>query len=344
MGARNLVVMARSGSEDQVSQRTLRDIRAEGSKCQIIKGDVAVLDDVRRAFAEAHRPIAGIIQGAMVLRDKVFAAMTINDYYGAVRCKLDGTWNLHHVSQEQSRPLDFFTMLSSISGVVGQKGQANYAAANVFLDAFAAWRRKQGLVANSVDLGAIGDVGYMSRNADLLVSLDKSAWTPINEPLFLSICRMSLIQQMSPINETTGSQLITSLAVPQADDSKLLVDARFGGLCSGSKTSAGSSDAKDGAREITAFFTLLNSKADVPALVEACMAAVSKRFMAMLRLSEPMEPGKPLSVYGMDSLASVEFRNWAREELNAELTTLEISNASSLIALTQKIVSKVQLP
>ena len=109
--------------------------------------------------------------------------MTITDYHETIKSKIQGTWNLHNISQEEKLNLDFFTMLSSISGVVGQKGQANYAAANVFLDSFAVYRRKLGLKACSVDLGAVEDVGYISEHKDLMVAWDSAAWTPINENL-----------------------------------------------------------------------------------------------------------------------------------------------------------------
>ena len=74
------------------------------------------------------------------------------------------------------------------------------------------------------------------------------------------------------------------------------------------------------------------------------MDVVNKQFTKILRLGEPMEPAKSLSVYGLDSLAAVEFRKWVGMELNAELTTLEIVNATSLIALCEKIVSKIAPP
>jgi acyl carrier protein len=54
-----------------------------------------------------------------------------------------------------------------------------------------------------------------------------------------------------------------------------------------------------------------------------------------------MEPAKSLTVYGLDSLSAVEFRNWLRSELGADLSTLEITSASSLFALCEKIVKKV---
>jgi NAD(P)-dependent dehydrogenase (short-subunit alcohol dehydrogenase family) len=80
--------------------------------------------------------------------------MTADDFHTSIHAKVQGTWNLHNASLELlKQPLDFFTMLSSILGVVGREGQANYAAANTFLDAFASYRQSKGLRANAVDLG-----------------------------------------------------------------------------------------------------------------------------------------------------------------------------------------------
>jgi hypothetical protein len=237
--------------------------------------------------------------------------MTITEYHSAIQCKVQGTWNLHNTALEQGSPIDFFTMLSSISGVVGQKGQANYAAANVFLDNFAVYRRGLGLLAISVDLGAIEDVGYMSEHSDLAVALDSAAWTPINEGLFHKIVHFSLIQQISPINLTSAAQLITSIAVPQQENSTLLVDVRFAGQCFGDSAGNKSVVSKDGSHEIQALFLMLKSQVDTATILTAAIQIINRQFMRTLRLSEPMEPAKPLSSYGLDSLSAVEFRNWA---------------------------------
>lgn len=268
--------------------------------------------------------------------------MNIKEYRETIKPKVQGTWNLHKVSLEQKVPLDFFTMLSSISGVVGQKGQAKYAAANVFLDSFAVYRQNLGLAANCVDLGAIEDVGYMSEHNDLMVALDHSAWTPINEALFHKIVRMSIIQLVASIDRATSSQLITSIAVPQRATSKLLVDVRFSGLCFGDTLGSKGNDGKDGSKEIPALNLMIKGGVDHQAILDATVGVTNRQFMSMPRLSEAMEPGKPLSSYGLDSLAAVEFRNWVRMELEAELTTLDITNAASLIALCERTAARIQ--
>ncbi|KAK7542637.1 putative polyketide synthase [Phyllosticta citribraziliensis] len=340
-GAKHLIPLARSGYSDDMSQAAIKNIQAEGCEVQLMQGDVANIEDVRRVFKAANYPIAGVIQGAMVLRDKIYTAMTHRDFHDVIGCKVKGTWNLHHAALEEKLNLDFFSMLSSISGVVGQRGQANYAAANAFLDAFACYRRRLGLQANSIDLGAVEEVGYISRNSDLLQIFDPSTWSPINEPLFHRIVQYSIMQQISPLNPASAAQLISGIAVPLGPESSLLSDARFAGLCFGASQAGGvGTDAKD--KDLQTLLLLVQSGADAASVLEAAVTVVNQLFVRILRLAEPMEPAKPLSSYGLDSLAAVELRNVIRKDLGAELTTLDITNASSLIALCEKVVAKMQ--
>ncbi|KAK6082377.1 beta-ketoacyl synthase domain-containing protein [Seiridium cupressi] len=342
-GARYVVIMGRSGFDDPRSQAVLKDLSAEGCHVDLVRGDVSLLDNVRRAFRDASKPIGGIVQGAMVLRDKPFESMTHEEYHTTITSKVAGTWNLHNVALELNLALDFFVMLSSISGVIGQPAQANYAAANVFLDNFAYYRRGLGLKANSVDLGAIEDVGYMAEHSDLIKALDTSAWTPINEPLFCNIVRFSIMQQEDePVNKASNAQLITSIAVPQSPSSRLLVDARFSSLLFGSAAGVAGADASGGNKEIQALLLAIRGGADMPTALPAAVDVANKQFMTTLRLDEPLEPAKPLSAYGLDSLAAVEFRNWSRAQLGAELTTLEVTSAPSLLNLAEKIVIRIR--
>ena len=82
--------------------------------------------------------------------------MNLQDWTAAVEPKVRGTWNLHEATK--FRPLDFMLLFSSLCGLVGQPGQANYAAANTFLDAFAQYRQSLGLPASVLDLGPVEDV------------------------------------------------------------------------------------------------------------------------------------------------------------------------------------------
>ena len=67
-GARSLIVMGRSGFDDNASQTVIRNIEAEGCKVHLVKGDVIVKEDVQRAFKSAPLPVGGVVQGAMAVR------------------------------------------------------------------------------------------------------------------------------------------------------------------------------------------------------------------------------------------------------------------------------------
>ena len=276
--------------------------------------------------------------------------MTHDDYYTVIHAKVVGTWNLHHAAQqEQKQPLDFFTMLSSLSGVVGNKGQANYAAANTFLDAFASYRRTNGLRANTVDLGAIVDVGYVAEQGGALEArFDKRQWTPINEGVLRRIMSFSIFQQENDsINSLSSAQMITGLAYPlTSDGSDLAEDPRFEYLfnnysAAGDANEDSNSSNDQTAQAVKAFNLLHASNAQVAVLNKAALGLLQIQITKVLRLESDMEPGKPLMAYGLDSLSAVEIRGWVRQKTGAELSTLDITNARSLIDLSEKMVSKL---
>jgi acyl carrier protein len=278
--------------------------------------------------------------------------MTHGNYVTGLHAKVAGTWNIHYAAQKQQTPLEFFTLLSSISGVVGNKGQANYAAANAFMDAFAYYRQAQGLHANTVDLGAIQDVGYMAeQGGSLEARFDKRQWTPIDEAMLRRIMSYSIMQQEpQPIHSESSAQLVTGLAYPLvADGSELAREPRFSYLFNNHLGSNGAGDeAGEGNSEmeqaIKAFHVLHSTGAEVAGLNVAALGLLQPQITKLLRLEAEMEPGKPLSAYGLDSLSAVELRGWVRQKLGAELSTLDITNASSLIVLSEKLVSKLPAP
>ena len=180
--------------------------------------------------------------------------MTVEEYHATIASKVQGTWHLHHAAQKLNLDLEFFTMLSSISGVVGQKAQANYAAANVFMDAFALYRQSLGLPANATDLGVIEDVGYVAEQGGMDQHFDTGLWTGINEKTLRRVLEYSIWQQdAQPINKYSSAQLITGIAVPLPDDADIGRDARFSGLFI-SSDSNGNSSGNDADKDIQAFF------------------------------------------------------------------------------------------
>jgi hypothetical protein len=90
--------------------------------------------------------------------------MTFDKWLGATQPKIKGTWNLHTYLPLD---LDFFIILSSMSGIIGNAAQANYAAGNTYEDAVAHYRRAHGLAATTLNVGLVTDASHFSAEATI---------------------------------------------------------------------------------------------------------------------------------------------------------------------------------
>ena len=147
-------------------ERPLSLLLASGVEILIEKADVTSRADIARVLDIVRRtmpPLRGVIHAAMVLDDALLIQLDESRMWKVMDPKANGAWNLHALTLND--PLKLFVMFSSFSGVLGAPGQGNYAAANVFLDALASYRRARGLPGLTVDWGAVGGVGYVAENS-----------------------------------------------------------------------------------------------------------------------------------------------------------------------------------
>ncbi|RYC54291.1 hypothetical protein CHU98_g11917 [Xylaria longipes] len=340
-GAKSLVVLARSGYDDPTSRKIAMNIRGLGTELTLVIGDVTKNEDVDRVFDKAPKPVAGIIQGAMVLRDRMYSLMRQTEFHEAVVPKIQGSWNLHNAAIRQRAKLDFFTLLSSICGVVGQKGQANYSAANSFLDAFSEYRKSLGLPACSVDLGVVEDVGYVNDRESLSRRLLAQGWPPINEALLHEILYFSILQQVDqPYSRASSAQLITGVPVPLPDESPARQDTRFGTLLQRVFKTSKEAPANDLGVLLDALRDGSNTTYDRDYLFGLLIGLASERLKRSLGTVDDIDPSRPMTSYGIDSLVAVEFRNWARIDLGVEITSLDVLGTKTLALLCGTILKK----
>jgi acyl transferase domain-containing protein/NADPH-dependent curcumin reductase CurA/acyl carrier protein len=158
-GARHLALIGRaSTSEDRI--RAAEQL-GDAVELLFLDGDVGDPDDVARMFAAIDagpHPLAGILHIAGVLADAPLTKQSWDRVETTFNPKVYGGWNLHLAARD--RPdLKFFAAYSSITGLVGPAAQANYAAANAYLDALMQWRAALGLPALALDFGPWGRIG-----------------------------------------------------------------------------------------------------------------------------------------------------------------------------------------
>lgn len=200
-GVRHLVLTSRSGASTDEARAGVAAMEAAGAQVTVIQSDVsdpasvaALLQDIQAS----HPPLRGVFHVAMVLDDAFIPQLNVDRFTKVTGPKVHGAWNLHE--QTQDLPLEHFVMFSSVASLIGSPGQANYAAANAFLDALARHRHRQGLPALSVNWGVMAGVGYVARHKKLEEHFERIGWAGLKPdeslPVLARLLRQTNVSQM----------------------------------------------------------------------------------------------------------------------------------------------------
>lgn len=179
-GARHLVLVGRR-APDSAGERLLASLRATGARVtarQADVGDRAAVAALLQGIAESGLPpLRGVIHCAGVLDDGVVSEQTWARFKTVLGPKYLAARHLDELTRDH--PLELFITYSSVAGVLGTPGQANYAAANAALDALAWRRRAEGLPALSIGWGPFADVGMAADRPDVTARLVRRGLPPL---------------------------------------------------------------------------------------------------------------------------------------------------------------------
>jgi acyl carrier protein len=155
-GAGELILLGRRETDAKTAER-IALIRATGTLVITVRADVSRADEVARAVANCTLPLKGVLHLAGTLADGLIAHLDWAAFDRVLAPKVTGLFNVHAATLQQH--LDFFVVFSSAVGQLGNAGQANHASASAVAEAFAWYRRAQGLPALAVDWGAWLEAG-----------------------------------------------------------------------------------------------------------------------------------------------------------------------------------------
>jgi len=331
-GAGSIVLVSRSGSGPEIEQ-AVEAMQQNGSQVTCRAVDIADSAQVEKLIAvikESLPPLRGIFHGAMVLDDGFLVDMDQERYLRVANPKIQGALNLHRYTKHEK--LDFFVMLSSISSLIGNVGQAGYVAANAFLDAFSQYRQSRGLPALTVNLGPVAEVGAAARNKGL-------------DSIFASIGMENLppeliLKHMGRL--IAGDEVQTGLFImdfakwgqvnPQRAKASLFRD-----LVAASGSSLGDDESPVVVREL-----LLQ---DGDTRQKTVVSVLSGIFAKVLRVpSSRIVAMESIKNLGMDSLMAIELQHSFWNELGVEITTMELLKGPSICQLASTIINRLNLP
>ncbi|CAG8976538.1 hypothetical protein HYALB_00011015 [Hymenoscyphus albidus] len=339
-GARSILLLSRSGLQRDEVIATVAKLRETGARIEAPPCDICDVSKLRAVldnYKNDMPPIGGCIQAAMVLRDTLLANMTHSDWKVSTATKTTGSWNLHTLLPKGQ---DFFVLLSSVAGILGSAGQANYAAGNTYLDSLARYRVSKGERAVSLNLGVMLENGFLASKTDLRERILTGGFlTGVTPSEFFAVldkyCNPS--QKVLNVDE---SQLIIGLAPPSKILKRANKDFPFPTLPfyqhilhrASNKTDEGLDGLARNRQQFIAAETL-----------EEAGAIVSRAFLERLVSSMPASAGtledgtaallQPIRVFGVDSLLAIELRGWFAKEFGADIPIFEILGEGTILAI-----------
>ncbi|WDF48900.1 SDR family NAD(P)-dependent oxidoreductase [Paenibacillus sp. KACC 21273] len=329
-----IIIVGRSPL-DHVMQEKLDQLQDHQAQIHYIVADITIAEDVNTMMYQIRSicgELHGIIHSAGVHRDHYIQHKVNEEIEEVLAPKVQGTLLLDQVSAEMQ--LDFFVLFSSLASVIGNPGQADYAAANAFIDLFASERNRK--------------VIYQQRSGKTL-SLNFPLWE--DGGMQVNTAERTRIQNklgMIPMDTATGMQLFYQAMQSQQDQvvvmygdtdklQSLLQPARSKRLTKQDTSTVPHNDQDTSIQEQS-----INTKAETnqTILIEKMQSALIHIVSHMLKVSpKDIYPDVELSEYGFDSISFTDFSNQLNDKYQLDLTPTVFFEYSTIYTLARHLIT-----
>ncbi|MFD7490952.1 type I polyketide synthase [Streptomyces sp. NPDC059832] len=332
-GARNLVLAARRPDGGPDGPELIAELENLGATARWVTcdaGDRAALAAVIDVIAAQDGGLAGVVHAAGVVDDGVLESLNPERIADVLRPKADAGWHLHELTAHLL-DLSFFALYSSAAGTFGGPGQANYAAANAFLDALAAVRRTQGLPATSLAWGPWGEGGMLGElGAGDIARMSRAGMAPLSAAqglaLFDAAARATephlLLTRLTPNESQVRADMLPPLLRP------------YFRTATRPQAAAG----RPGAESAASLKEQLSRHTD-DERYRAVLDVVREAIVTVLGHSSTavVEVGRGFLEIGFDSLTAVELRNRINQVTGLKLAATLIFDHPSPEALARHL-------
>jgi acyl transferase domain-containing protein/thioesterase domain-containing protein len=328
-GARHLLLVSRRGAETEGAAELVAELAELGAEVTVAACDVADRAQLRElldAIPAAH-PLGAVVHSAAALDNGVLEALDPERLERVMRPKVDGAWALHELTKDLDLPQ--FLLFSSVAGLLGGATQANYAAANAFLDALAAHRQADGLSATSIAWGGWAqDTSLLDALADVdRMRLERSGFVPFSaaEGLeYFDAARASSAPLLAPVGLSIAALRDQAAAGVLPPILSRLVQL------------PGSESGEGALRERLRGLPEEQRQAAVLEVVRGQAATVLGHASA-----GDVDPDLVLQELGLDSLGAVELRNRIAAATGVQVTMLTLSDHPTLAGIAGSISAQL---
>ncbi|HAZ98040.1 MAG TPA: polyketide synthase, partial [Halomonas sp.] len=329
-GARELILLSRSGPASDEAQAAVAAFEAQGVKVLAAACDITNRDALAKVLERAKSelsPLRCIVHAATVNDDGLIRNLDAERIQKVLSPKIDGAKHLEALTANEA--LDFFVLYSSATTLFGNPGQANYVAANHWLEAFAARRRSQGLPATCVRWGAIDDVGFLARNTRTRDALqERLGGSALRSDDALNVLEQMLLTPGPSLGvlELEWGALARFLPTSSAP--------RFDEIARASDDD-GSLDSDDDISALLADLSPEELHSTITELLRAELASI------LLIDEEKIDVNRSVYDMGFDSLMGVELMTAIENRLGVQVPVMVLSEASTLDKLAGVLIQKL---